>query len=366
MKLKSLENSLFILIIPLLLTLIGLLNLYSVTFRDPYGGERFFHMQMVWAGIGVVVMFVVAFLSIRVLHRLSLLFYVTVLLLLAAVFVFGVTSWGARRWLDLGFFTLQPSELAKLAMIFMLARYFGDRGVKDTYHLRELIPPVVLVAIPAVMIILQPDLGTALIAILTGLSICAVVRVDRQLMYSLIGLLTVLFPVAWFFLLRDYQKGRILSFLNPADDPMGTGYHAIQSAIAIGSGRWFGKGFLQGTQAHLNFLPADHTDFVFSVFAEEWGFFASIFIILLYFALFMNGLAVAREASNRFAMFLALGATAVLFWHTVTNIGMVTGLLPVVGVPLPFFSYGGTAMISSWFCVGLLMNVRLQRFGHSV
>lgn len=351
-----------VLLLPILIMGIGLLNLYSISFRETAGKDNFFLMQMLWGAVGLGGACILCFLPNRLLYYLSIPFYAGTLFLLLCVFVFGVKSFGAKRWLDLGFLSLQPSELMKHAIIFMLARYFGSNLVRTSYRFGDLLTPFFIVGIPAGMIILQPDLGTAMIAVLAGLSVFIAIRIEKKTLITLITLVVILIPCAWFFVLKDYQKERVISFLNPMRDPMGSGYHAIQSTISIGSGRLFGKGFYRGTQAHLDFLPANHTDFVFSVFAEEWGFFYSVGLILLYTGLIVCGFITAKEAGNRFGSYLALGATTILFWHAFINIGMVMGLLPVVGVPLPFFSYGGTAMVSSWFSIGIFLNVRRNRF----
>jgi rod shape determining protein RodA len=227
--------------------------------------------------------------------------------------------------------------------------------------LRDLWLPAIILIIPFVLIVKQPDLGTALVLIFIAASMLLFAGLQRQTLIAL-GFAGVGTAVAGWFMLHNYQKARILTFMNPEADPLGSGYHIIQSKIAVGSGGFWGKGFMAGTQSQLSFLPERHTDFAFSVFAEEWGFSGSMVLLLGYLFLIVWGIYVARRAADRFGMFLAIGVTSMIFWHIVINLGMVIGLLPVVGVPLPLFSYGGTSMITTMIGVGLLMNVSMRRF----
>jgi rod shape determining protein RodA len=277
------------------------------------------------------------------------------------VLLFGKTAMGATRWIDLGFFHLQPSEIMKIVIIIALARYFSKSRHFRGYSLRELMIPFVLLGIPALLIMKQPDLGTAMLIIFIGATITLFAGIGR---WTLLILSVMGAGAAWggWFLLRDYQRERIHTFLNPERDPLGSGYHIIQSKIAVGSGGLFGKGYMDGTQSQLSFLPERHTDFVFSVLAEEWGFVGSSILLLLYLFLIIWGIYIARRASDRFGMFLAVGVVAMIFWHIVVNLGMVIGLSPVVGGPLPLFSYGGTNMVTTMIGVGLLLNVSMRRF----
>jgi len=254
----------------------------------------------------------------------------------------GKSVSGSRRWLALGPVSFQPAELAKLAVILVLARYFHRRPQLAPLTFKDLLAPVALVLLPALIIIKQPDLGSGLLVVAVAAAVILFAGVHwRTLVVSLIGLLAAA-PAAWPFL-KDYQKQRILAFLNPEKDPLGAGYHIIQSEIAVGSGQFWGKGFLKGTQSQLYFLPEQHTDFVFSVFAEEWGFAGS-------------------TCKDRFGQFLAVGVTALLFWQIFINLCMVTGLCPVVGLPLPLLSYGGSSLVTTLLALGILLNIRMRRF----
>jgi rod shape determining protein RodA len=268
---------------------------------------------------------------------------------------------GATRWLSIGGFGLQPSELMKIVIIIALARYLSDKATLRGFTLRELLVPGALLAVPVVMVMKQPDLGTALLILAIGGSMALFAGIRRATL-TVLGCGGLLAAVGGWFLLHDYQRQRVYTFLNPEKDPLGAGYHIIQSKIAVGSGGLFGLGFGKGTQAQLSFLPERHTDFAFSVFAEEWGFAGCLVLLALYLLIVLWGLYIARRASDRFGMYLALGVTVMLFWHIVVNLGMVVGLLPVVGVPLPLFSYGGTSMLTTMAGVGLLLNVSMRRF----
>jgi len=297
----------------------------------------------------------------RHLEHFSIPAYLLTLGMLLFVLLLGKTSMGATRWINLGFFNLQPSEVAKLVIILVLSRIFGRTALPEGYRLRDLWWPALLLAIPFVLIIKQPDLGTALMVVFIAASMLLFAGLQRNTLIAL-AVAGGMTSFAGWFMLHDYQKARILTFLNPEADPLGSGYHIIQSKIAVGSGGFWGRGFMAGTQSQLSFLPERHTDFAFSVFAEEWGFSGSLLLLLGYLFLIVWGIYVARRAADRFGMFLAIGVTSMLFWHIVVNLGMVIGLMPVVGVPLPLFSYGGTSMITTMFGVGLLMNVSMRRF----
>jgi len=345
-----------------LLVGIGIINLYSATSSWDSVGTPIYIKQFYWLGIGLSIALTLCLFDYRHLEYFGLPLYVVNIILLFMVLLIGKTSMGATRWLNLGFFNLQPSELMKITIIFILARYFSRHEKIFGYALRELVLPFVLLAVPALLIMKQPDLGTAMLIIFiaTTMALFAGIRQRTMIFITVMGLASAI--GGWFFLLRAYQKERILTFLNPERDPLGSGYHIIQSKIAVGSGGFFGQGFMQGTQSQLSFLPERHTDFAFSVFAEEWGFAGCLLLLTLYLLLVCWGIYVASRAGDRFGMFLALGVTAMLFWHIVVNLGMVIGLLPVVGVPLPLFSYGGTSMVTTMVGVGLLLNVSMRRF----
>ncbi|APG27408.1 rod shape-determining protein RodA [Syntrophotalea acetylenivorans] len=350
-----------LLLLIVLTALIGIANLYSATSSWSTLATPVYIKQTYWLSGGILLAAIVSFIDYRHLQHLGYIFYGLTLLLLAAVLLVGKTSMGATRWLDLGFFNLQPSEIMKIVIIIALACYFARQDTLAGYSFEDLWIPFLLLGIPAFLIMKQPDLGTALIVLFIGFTMSLFAGIRK-------GTLTVLAILAaggagggWF-LLHDYQKQRILTFLSPERDPLGSGYHIIQSKIAVGSGGFFGKGFMKGTQSQLSFLPERHTDFAFSVFAEEWGFCGSLLLLGLYLLIIIWGIYVARSAADLFGTFLAFGVSAMLFWHIVINLGMVIGLLPVVGVPLPLFSYGGTSMITTMLGTGLLLNVSMRRF----
>ncbi len=338
----------------------GILNIYSTGFSAE-GQTPFYLKQMQWVVVGLIFMIFIVFVDYRVVAQYAYIIYGFILALLALVLFVGSSSHGAQRWIGGGFFTIQPSELMKVVIIIALARYFDNHKSNEPYKLRELFIPLLLVGVPFVLILKQPDLGTALMLMVIFISIVLFMGVDRKsLIFTLISGL-VLIPVGWFFL-KDYQRERLITFLNPERDPLGSGYHIIQSKIAIGSGEILGKGFLSGSQTQLKFLPEQQTDFVFSVFAEEWGFIGSMILIVLFAVIIFWGLKIALQARDLLGTIITFGITALIAWEVFINIGMVLGILPVVGIPLPFFSYGGSAMLSLMAAIGLLINVSARRF----
>jgi rod shape determining protein RodA len=250
----------------------------------------------------------------------------------------------------------------KIVIIMTFARFFSRYPIFKGLSLKDLAYPLLLLGVPALLIMKQPDLGTAILVSLIGGTMVLFVGVRWSAVATLIAAALPAIYGVWCFALRDYQKDRIYNFLNPNLDPQGSGYHIIQSKIAVGSGATFGKGFMHGTQSQLRFLPEQHTDFAFSVFAEEWGFVGCFLLLALYMFLILWGLAIAKRCNDRFGALLAVGVSAMLFWHIVINMGMVIGLFPVVGVPLPFFSYGGTSMVTSMVGIGILLNISMRRF----
>jgi rod shape determining protein RodA len=360
---RLLQNFDWLLLALILLVVgIGIVNLYSAGFnRTPEGVTPVFLKQVYWLLVGLWVMFLTLTIDYRHLERLAYPLYVLSITLLLAVMVAGKTVSGSKRWLGAGFFTFQPSELVKIALILMLARHFHRLAPEKSLHFKNLIYPLVVILIPAALIARQPDLGSAILVTLVGVSMILLVGVHwRTLLTGVIALLGAI-PVVWPFL-KEYQRQRVRIFLDPEQDPLGAGYHIIQSKIAVGSGQFWGKGFLHGTQSQLHFLPEQHTDFVFSVFAEEWGFVGSAALVFLYLGLSLWGLFIARSCKERFGQLLALGVTALLFWQVFINLCMVTGLMPVVGIPLPLFSYGGSSLITTMLALGILLNLRMRRF----
>jgi rod shape determining protein RodA len=339
---------------------LGILNLASVT-ADWSGATAVYVKQLTWFGLGLGIAFTLCLFDYRHLEYSAFIGYGITLFLLLAVMLIGKTTMGATRWLSLGPMNLQPSEIAKPVIIITLARYFALHGHLGGLDLKELLIPLAFVLVPVTFILKQPDLGTSMMLLFIGATMVLFAGVKLRTFVTLASAAAVAAWAGWSFL-HDYQRQRIFTFLNPEADPRGTGYHIIQSKIAIGSGSFTGKGFMKGTQSQLAFLPERHTDFAFSVFAEEWGFVGTAVLITLYLLIIIWGIYIARRASDRFGMYLAVGITAMLFWHIIVNLGMVTGLLPVVGVPLPLFSYGGTSMVTSMVGVGLLLNISMRRF----
>jgi rod shape determining protein RodA len=336
---------------------VGFAMLYSAAngHWDPWASK-----QIIRYVVAVAVMLSVAVVDLRTWFRAAYLIYAVAFVLLIAVEVRGAIGMGAQRWIDLGVIQLQPSEVMKVALVLALARYFHGIAVEDIGRPLLLIVPTLLVLVPAAMVLKQPDLGTAMMLILGGgvLFFLAGVRLWKFAVVIAGGLGVI--PVLWHFL-RDYQKNRIYTFLDPESDPLGAGYHSLQSKIAIGSGGVFGKGFLEGTQSHLNFLPERQTDFIFTMLAEEWGLIGGLALLGLYTLIFIYGYAIAFRSRSQFGRLLALGIVVNLFLYVFINTAMVMGLIPVVGVPLPLISYGGTAMLTVMFGFGLLMSVSVHR-----
>ena len=350
--------------LPLLLGLLalagfGLLILYSASGEDMGVMKR----QVIRLGLAFAVMFVVAQIPPRVFKAWAVPLYVLGVIMLLGVIFFGVMGKGAQRWLDLGFMRFQPSEILKLALPMMLAWYLAEHHLPP--RKRYLVVAAALIMVPTLLIAKQPDLGTALLIASSGFFVLLLAGISWKLIAGL-GISGALFaPVAWLFLLHDYQKERVLTFLDPERDPLGKGYHIIQSKIAIGSGGLYGKGWLQGTQSQLEFLPERHTDFIFSVLGEEFGFVGVVALLVLYLFIITRGLYIGTQGQDTFARLLAGALTLTFFVYLFVNIGMVTGLLPVVGLPLPLVSYGGTAMVTMMAGMGILMSIRTHRRLHS-
>ncbi|MCK4939017.1 MAG: rod shape-determining protein RodA, partial [Rhodospirillaceae bacterium] len=299
--------------------------------------------------------------DIRLWLRFSYGVYFVVLALLIAVEIAGFVGMGAQRWISLGIFNVQPSELMKVAVVLALARYFHGGSIEEIERPTFLIPPLLMVAVPAFLILRQPDLGTTIMVVFASIGIffAAGVRIWKFVLVGGVGLASA--PVAWFYLLRDYQRARIMTFINPEQDTLGSGYHIIQSKIALGSGGVFGKGYLMGTQGHLNFLPEKQTDFIFTMLAEEFGLVGGLGLLALYILLLFYGFSISLSSRSHFGRLVGMGVTITFFLYIFINIAMVMGLIPVVGVPLPLVSYGGTAMLTILFGFGLLMCVHINR-----
>lgn len=310
--------------------------------------------------VAFAVMVVLAIIPMRVLMDYAYVFYFGCLLVLLGVDIAGHIGMGAKRWMSVGGLNVQPSEFMKLAVILVLARYFHQLHPEDIQRFPFLIPPLMLIAMPAVLILRQPNLGTTTIMASVGVIMCFLAGVRwRYFIGAAVGGMSAL-PVVWHFM-HDYQKRRVLTFLNPEADPQGAGYNILQSIIAIGSGGLLGKGYLHGSQNQLNFLPEKHTDFIFTMLAEEFGFVGCMVVLALFFVLLFSGMVIALRSRSTFGAMVASGVTALIFMHVLINCSMVMGMMPVVGVPLPLMSYGGSIMISTVLAVGLLLNAYTYR-----
>lgn len=307
------------------------------------------------------IMIIIALVDIRFWLKYAYVIYGIVLVLLILVHVppFGVTAMGATRWVQIGPFNAQPSEMMKVSLVFALARYFHFTSMANTHRVAHLIIPLLMIGAPVILTLIQPDLGTAVIMVMVSgaLFFVAGVKIWKFLLVGGIGL--ALLPIAWHEM-HDYQKKRVLIFMDPNSDPLGAGYNVLQSKIAIGSGGFSGKGFLEGTQNQLNFLPEKQTDFIFTMLAEEFGFLGGVSVILVYGGMIAYGMVIASQSSNHFGRMLGMGMICVLSVHVFVNIAMVMGLVPVVGVPLPFLSYGGTMLMTMMTAMGLILNVHLH------
>ena len=351
-----------LLLILIIISALSILNLYSATYPiKDVGGSQIFKKQFYWILIGFAVLLMTTTFDYHLLERLAYPVYFLSLALLILVLIIGETHSGSQRWLRFAGVTFQPSELAKIALVIILARYYNEHGEYTEYGLRDLWRPFLFIAIPCGLIIKEPDLGSGLILVFISFSIILFMKIKWKSFLLLVLTSVTSAPFVWF-TLEEYQQKRILSFLSPTMDPLGAGYHVNQSKIAIGSGLFWGKGYLRGTQTRLHFLPEQHTDFVFSVWAEEWGFMGSLFLLVLYLLLILWGVQIAKNSKDRFGSILALGIVAIIFWQLIINVSMAIGLLPVVGIPLVMFSYGGSSMISTMLGLGLLMNISMRRF----
>lgn len=346
----------------LTICLFGIINIYSATYTYKIVGSTYYMKQFYWMLVGIFVVLLVSSFDYHLFEDFAYWLYGFILLLLLLVLIMGRSSMGATRWLHLGFFSIQPSELMKIVVIITFSRFFNNFQSIGGLSIKDMLLPMILLFPPVFLIMKQPDLGTATLVLLIAGSMIIYRGVRWTTVTSFILVTIPILWMSWQHLLRPYQKNRVLDFLNPERSRLGSGYHIIQSKIAVGSGGFIGKGFVKGTQSQLRFLPEQHTDFAFSVFAEEWGFIGCMIMIIIYLSLVLWGLNIARRCNDRFGSMLAVGVSAMLFWHITVNMGMVMGMFPVVGVPLPFFSYGGTSMITSMVGIGILQNISMRRF----
>ena len=349
------------LVIAALIAGIGVLNIYSSTY--PYEGSLtpLFLKQIYWLLLGGGLLCLVLLFDYRTFIRYAYPFYFFCIFLLVLVMFFGRQASGSQRWLQIGFFSFQPSELMKLGLILAYTRFFSEKENLQGYGLRDLLIPFLMLGVPLFLVFRQPDLGTMVLQVLISISILFFVGLRLRTWLTLAAGAAAVSPFLWN-CLKDYQKSRLMTFFNPDLDPLRTGYHILQSKIAVGSGSIWGKGFLKGTQTQLHFLPEQHTDFAFSVWAEEWGFLRAFLLLFLLFLLIANGVKTAKASKDQAGTILAAGISAMFFWQTFINVGMVVGIVPVVGVPLPFISYGGTSVIMTLIAIGILLNISMRRF----
>ncbi len=343
----------------LLLSFLGLLHLYSASFlKEDF---KLIFMQLTWISLGLGLSLTLSFIPLQIIYRLSYISYILLLLLVILVLFLGKIGMGAQRWLSLGPLRIQPSEFMKIGMILFLSRFFTDQDPEKDLDLKNFFISLFFVSFPALIIILQPDLGTAGLLFFIFLFFIIYKRFSKKffIIFGFISLLSLFLLYA--FGLKDYQRKRILNFLSPTQDIQGSGYNALQSKIAIGSGQFLGKGFKRSSQASLEFLPENHTDFIFALFNEERGFLGSFFLLSLYFFFILKALYLSQQAATFFNSLLCVGIASLFFWHVVINTSMCMGLFPVVGIPLPFFSYGGSSYLTFSLCTGILTAISKDR-----
>ncbi len=343
---------------------VGVTTIFSVTPQWSHGGTPLYVKQSSWAAVGAIAFILFSTLDYQRLLGYAHYVYGGTVLLLVAVAILGRVGMGAQRWVDVAGVSLQPSELAKLAVILMLARYFPSRIPARGFRFRELLLPAFFVALPFVLILRQPDLGSALLVVFIFAVVVLLVGLRRRSIIWAVLLSGMSLPFLWEFFwnaLRDYQRNRLLTFFDPGADPLGSGYHVMQSKIAIGSGGLVGQGFLHGSQSQLKFLPEGHTDFIFAVFAEQWGFLGVLILFSLFAGLIACGIDIAMKAKDLEGMLVAAGVVCMVTFPVFINLGMTLGVAPVVGVPLPLMSYGGTSLVTTMAALGILSNVHIQR-----
>ena len=339
------------------------MNLYSASYET---GLVYFKKQFVWIAIGLLSLIFISFINYRLIRQYSFYIYCFTILLLVFVLFFGREVAGSQSWINIaGLASIQPSELVKISVILILAKFYDNDYQATPYGFLDLIKPIIFIAVPFILVLMQPDLGTAMTIVLISGSMVLFMGVKKwSVAFIIIALLGLSF-YSWHYTLKPYQKDRIKTFINPASDPLNAGYNSIQSQIAIGSGGVSGKGLRSGSQTQLRFIPAQQTDFAFSVLAEEWGFLGSIFVLLLYFMIILWMLDTSSRARDKFSMLVCFGVAAMFFWHIVVNVGMVIGILPVTGVPLLIFSYGGSSTLTAMIGIGLVLGIRMRKFSMS-
>jgi rod shape determining protein RodA len=342
--------------------LVGVLNLYSATHSQSHDGlDTLYRSQVVWFFLSLTVAIGVSFINPKTFERFSYFLYAGTLFLVLLVLLMGKVGMGAQRWLVIGPIRMQPSEFMKLGLALALARYFTRVSPEVQLDFKDLILPGLIMFVPMIMVVVQPDLGTGMLLLFIFAMMAFYKRLRWRTIVSL-GFIGMLSGVLMYnFGLKEYQRKRIHTFIDPYEDAKGSGYNAIQSEIAIGSGRLFGKGFKNSSQASLNYLPENHTDFVFAIFNEEHGFFGSVFLVILYLVFFMRLIWLATSVQRFFDSVLVIGVMSIFFWHTFINMAMVSGLLPIVGIPLPLMSYGGSSMMTFGVGVGIATSISNSR-----
>ena len=333
----------------------GLLVLYSAS----GGSEKMFTNRVMQVSLGLGVMFVMAMIPPRTYKQISPYLYAVTIVMLVMVDVFGETSKGAQRWLNLGFVRFQPSEIAKLAVPLMVATFLSNRPLPPNF--RDTAIALAIIVFPTLLVAAQPDLGTSILVCAAGIFVLFLAGLSWKLISAGVVFLAGFIPIMWFFLMHDYQKTRVMTLIDPEKDPLGAGYHIIQSKIAIGSGGLHGKGWMEGTQSQLEFLPEPHTDFIFAVLSEELGMIGVLILLGIYLFIIARGLMLGAKSDNAFGRILSGGTALLFFVYVFVNIGMVSGILPVVGVPLPLFSYGGTSYVTLMAAFGLMMSSYVHR-----
>ncbi|MDK2877756.1 MAG: rod shape determining protein RodA [Thermoanaerobacteraceae bacterium] len=355
--LKNIEYHILIVIV--IITFISILIISSATHATAPGGNfHYAKMQFIWFCLGLVAMFFIMAVDYHTIAQWSNVIYVLNLGMLIAVMILGRESMGAQRWIPLGPFSLQPSEFAKLAIIITLAKHLEKK--RSLNNIKDVVPAFLHVGIPLILILKQPDLGTSLVLLAILFGMMFVAGISFKLFGAIIGSGVMSLPLLWNFL-HDYQKKRILVFLNPNLDPLGAGYHVIQSKIAIGSGKLLGKGLFQGTQNQLDFIPEQHTDFIFAVLGEELGFVGGMLLLVLFFLLIYYTIQVAFKARDLLGTYMVIGIATMWTFQVMVNIGMTLGIMPVTGIPLPFMSYGGSSFLMNMMSVGLVLNIGMRR-----
>ncbi len=345
------------------LLFIGLINLFSATHGVSLGhNTRLFWLQLIWMSAGWILFLIVTFIDYDLFKRLAYAFYGFNIIALIMVMLVGKTVLGAQRWLDLGFFRWQPSETAKISVALVLAKIFSEKSYPNGMGVKDLLWPGVITLIPFILTVRQPDLGTSLLIIGIAVSMVLFIKVKWSIIIVLLlgGVLAT--PLVWNFGLKKYQQDRVMIFLNPGRDPRGRGYNSIQSKVAVGSGRLLGKGFRKGTQSQLEFIPERHSDFIYSVLSEEHGFIGSVFTLGLFCILFFTSLRISYEARDKFGALVTIGILSFIFFHTFINVGMVTGILPIVGMPLPLLSYGGSSLLTVMLGLGIISSVSYNKY----